>query len=137
MKVLFQRFKAIIVGLVITTIVIFPEFLWHFVVGVLHLAFEWIEFALDFVIELVFETGLHNTQIIVFYILGVLALIGLYFLAKRVPKMLNNFQNKLNRYRNDKKAALRLYWQQLPFLHKVQFVTLSLTALTLLLFFGI
>lgn len=49
---------------------------------ILHLAFEFLEIGLDHFIEHQFHTDLHETQVIVFYVLITCGLIALYFLGR-------------------------------------------------------
>ncbi len=52
--------------------------LWEFI----HIIFEVVELGLDKLIEHIFETGLHETQLIVFYILLTIGGVLIYFLWK-------------------------------------------------------
>jgi len=50
----------------------------HLLLTILHTLFEWTEATLDFIIEVIFDTTVHNTQIVVFYILIAAMIYGLY-----------------------------------------------------------
>ena len=71
-----------------------PLEIFHLLLEISHVLFEWSEEALDFIIEAVFDTSLHSTQIIVFYILMSVILYGSFRLIKGLPQFYR--QQKIN-----------------------------------------
>ncbi|MFA5984309.1 MAG: hypothetical protein WC782_09855 [Methylococcaceae bacterium] len=71
----------------IASIIFMPELmlelsleLFHHVLEALHILFEFLESSLDHVVEHLFHTDLHQTQVIVFYILVSMAATAGYFI---------------------------------------------------------
>ena len=67
----------------------------------IHISFEVLEHSLDKLIEHLFHTDLHDTQIIVFYLMWVMAgypLYRLYKLLRTLPRRYREFKgNRCNR----------------------------------------
>lgn len=97
------------------------EIVLHF----LHLGFEYLEMGLDHVIEHWLHTELHETQIIVFYVLVTIALIPLYFLGRKVPAACRQISNRLRLFLLRKRSSLQYYWDGQTLLDKVRIVGVS------------
>ena len=71
-----------IVTLIILPDVVFGLFfrLIHLLLALAHMIFEFIEVTLDHLVEHIFETDVHQTQVIVFYLMMSIAFCGLYYL---------------------------------------------------------
>jgi hypothetical protein len=91
-----------------------------------HIVFEWVEISLDTVIELLFETELHDTQIIVFYIIMAVVCFALYRLALLIPRWLRRLYNRLVAYYFGQKNRLSLYWQSLSLLNKIKMAAIGI-----------
>jgi hypothetical protein len=115
------------------------EFL-HFVLELLlefcHLGFEFIESNLDHLIEHLFETDLHGTQIIVFYIIFSVAGYGLYRLWRFFPSFCLRIKNNLLACWLRKKASLSYFWREQPLISKIRLVVLCVVIFTGYIFFG-
>ncbi|WP_165917825.1 MULTISPECIES: PilZ domain-containing protein [Methylomonas] len=98
------------------------------VLHVVHLMFEYAEYNLDHVIEHAFHTDTHTTQVIVFYILCTVGLIGLYFLWRIVPRNCRRAGNSLIAFWCRKKASCLYYWGEQSLADKIKFVGLTLVA---------
>lgn len=94
------------------------------------LCFEALESSLDHIVEELFHTELKETQSIVFYLMGVIALVPLYLLWRILPGFYLWLTKKLLR------IWLRFssYWRNLSFFNKIKVVTISLTCIYLALF---
>lgn len=101
-----------------------------------HIVFEWVEISLDTVIELLFETELHDTQIIVFYIIMAVVCFALYRLALLIPRWLRRLYNRLVAYYFGQKNRLSLYWQSLSLLNKIKLIAITVSISYLYLFFS-
>lgn len=135
-------FQRIIKGLAIIGIVIFYVMpgeviglltelfhaVWELFVEFLHILFEWIEVALDHVVEHLFETDLHNTQIIVFYILVSVAFYGLYRLLRKVPGVLQRLKSNLIAAWEFNKIRTLLYWRGLSSTDKAKLIAIAIGA---------
>jgi hypothetical protein len=115
------------------------EFL-HFVLELLlefsHLGFEFIESNLDHLIEHLFETDLHGTQIIVFYIIFFVASFGLYRLWRFFPPFCLRIKNNLLANWLRKKASLSYFWREQPLINKIRLVVICVVIFTGYIFFG-
>ena len=94
------------------------------------LCFEALESSLDHIVEELFHTELKETQSIVFYLMGVIALVPLYLLWRILPRFYLWLTKKVLR------TGLRFssYWRNLSFFNKIKVVTISLTCIYLALF---
>jgi len=122
----------VVFGLLLTLF----HFLLELFLHVLHLAFEFIESNLDHLVEHIFETDLHQTQIIVFYILLPFVCYGLYRLLWAVPPFCRWCKKKQIAYWSRKKAYLLFYWRELSPLNKLKLVLISVAVVALYVFFG-
>lgn len=94
------------------------------IVELAHVVFEWVEISLDGAIEFLFETELHDTQIIVFYIImSVLSLI-VYRLMLFVPDILRRLRDRIWAYLLGQKTRFANYWQGLSLLKKIWMVAI-------------
>ncbi len=145
-------YQKIVYGLVLLGIVVMvtiPDMVIELSTELFHLVFELIfevadvtfesvETVLDNVIEHLFHTGLHDTQIIVYYVIvGILAY-PLYRLARIVLRFLFRLFAAIPiKYAFYKTQWLLLrqdisyYWQKLPFLSKLKWVLIATSTLYL------
>jgi hypothetical protein len=113
----------------------------HYLLGtilhLLHLLFEYLESALDHIVEHLFHTGLHQTQIIVFYTLLAFATVGLYGLWLIVPPICLRFSQTLREHYSRKKASLFYYWGEQTLQTKVGIVLLGVVSTICYAYFGV
>ncbi|PPD46291.1 MAG: hypothetical protein CTY16_09390 [Methylobacter sp.] len=100
--------------------------IWELTVEAGHIIFEWVEISLDTVIELMFETDLHNTQIIVFYIIMTAIGFGVYRLSLFVPGIFRRIRDKSVAFYLGQKNYLSLYWKSLTLTHKLKWGALAI-----------
>lgn len=135
--------RKILPILVFGILIIFPDVILssileclHLAVELAHLLFEVVELSLDHIIEHLFETDLHETQVIVFYIMMILCAIvayGLWLVTKRVCIYC---KVKLVEQKNYRQEQLHDYWLHQDIMHKISIIVLSVGLLmTYLLFF--
>jgi hypothetical protein len=79
---------------------------------VIHLLFEIFEATLDHIVEHIFHTGLHETQIIVFYLMLSMAFGGLYYLSRVIPRFFRMLKENLLAAWLTHKTSLLLYWTE-------------------------
>lgn len=101
-----------------------------------HLLFEGIESTLDTVIEHLLDTELHETQVIVFYIMLFAGFYGLYRLLRLVPGMYQRLKLKVLSSLEIKKIRMILYWQGLSINEKIKYVSIGSIIILAYLFFG-
>jgi hypothetical protein len=106
------------------------------VLHVLHLIFEYAEYNLDHVIEHAFHTDTHTTQVIVFYILITVGLIGLYFILRVVPRNCRRAGNNLIAFWCRKKASCLYYWGQQALVDRLKIIGVGVIAVAGYAYFG-
>ncbi len=101
-------------------------------------AFESVETMLDHLVEHLFHTGLHDTQVIVFYTIVSIVAYPLYRLARVVIRILFRLINGIpTTYTSYKikwillRQDVAYYWHKLPFIIKLKWVLIATTALYL------
>ncbi|TRW89702.1 PilZ domain-containing protein [Candidatus Methylobacter oryzae] len=112
------------------------HFLFEVFLHILHLAFEFIESNLDHLVEHLFETDVHATQIIVFYILLPFVFYGLYLLWRATPIFYRWCKRKLIVYWSRKKANLLFYWREQSSLNKCKLVVIAVSVIIGYFYFG-
>lgn len=86
------------------------SFLLENFIGTIHLLYELIEFSLDHLVEQVFHTALHETELIAFYIQVVLGLIGLYILLRMITSAYKKSARCCRVFFHRKKLSVLYYW---------------------------
>jgi len=145
-------YQKIIYGLVLVGIVIMitiPDVVIELVTELFHLifelifevadvAFEGVETMLDHLVEHLFHTGLHETQVIVYYTIVSIVAYPLYRLARVLIRILFRYLRTIpGKYINYKTQWILLrqdvvfYWQNLPFLIKLKWVLIATSSLYL------
>ena len=105
------------------------------VLHLLHLGFEYLEMGLDHIIEHQFHTGMHETQIIVFYIIVSMGVLVAYLLGRKVPGVWRRWQNSLLLFLSRKKSSLLYFWNDQSPLDKVKIAGLSSVAVSAYVYF--
>jgi hypothetical protein len=95
-----------------------PLEVFHLLLEFLHILFEWTEISLDFVIEVMFDTSLHKTQVVVFYIIVAAILYGLYRLWRGLPNFYSQRKQQLQVFFSDEIESILSYWYE-SFINKV------------------
>lgn len=114
----------VVIGLLFELVHFFFELLFH----IADISFEWIESTLDTVIEHLFHTDLHQTQIIVFYLIAGITAFPLYYLWRMLRRLF--FRSK-DAYHTAQavclyyKARAFNYWRHQSLINKVIFVAIS------------
>lgn len=111
--------------------------LFEIVLHLLHLGFEYLEMGLDHVIEHLFHTGLHETQIIVFYVLVILGLIALYLIGRKVPATCKRWSNRWLLFWTRKYSSALYFWSQQSLTDKIKIVGIAVTAISAYLTFAV
>jgi hypothetical protein len=91
--------------------------------------------ALDTVIEHTFETGLHETQIVVFYIIMLMVFYGLLRLWRVMPRYLVGVKQRYARVKADCRNCTVGFWEALSWLEKTSYILGGLLLLYVLSFF--
>ncbi len=105
--------------------------------SVVHIAFEWFELALEHLIEHLFHTTRQQSQIIVFYLLWLMALYPLYWLWRALPNFFNQLKERLVASVSQYKSSIIRYWGEQSSIQKIKWATsfaLSISCLSLFAF---
>ncbi len=124
MKPLDNR-KLLIQFILIGLVIILYDVMLDILFSVLHIAFEWVEFTLEELIELIFHTTRKQSQIVVFYLLWLIFIYGLYRLWRVLPYFLKQLKEQLLAVSLQYKSLITSYWRQPSLLKKIK-VALSL-----------
>jgi hypothetical protein len=79
------------------------------------ISFEWIETFFDHIVEHLFHTELHDTQVIVFYTLMALIAYPLYYLGRKLLRLFFRLKENLPAIVARYKARVILFWQDIVF----------------------
>jgi hypothetical protein len=104
---------------------------------ILHLAevtFEGLESLLDRIVEYFFDTEVHETQTIVFYLMILIALFPLYFLCRVLPGFIIWLKEVLITTWTRHKSNVIIYWEDLSSHDKIKMTILGILAAYLILF---
>jgi hypothetical protein len=94
----------------------------HLFFEILYISFEWLESILDTIVEHLFHTELHETQIIVFYVIMGVVAVPLYYLWRMLMRVIVQLKQTSHRTQDAfhlYRAQASLYWQNLPFYFKI------------------
>ena len=115
----------------LVTLIILPDVVFglifglaHILLELAHMIFEFIEVNLDRIVEYIFDTDVHQTQVIVFYLLLAIALGGVYYLWSLVPRVYHQSKDNLLDAWLEKKAFASLHWRGLSLINKIKLVTI-------------
>ena len=122
--------KIIIKTALVIAVVVFYDFLFDTLLSLLHSLFEFIEHALDILVELWFYISPHKTEFVVFFIMFSVSGFLAYIETRSMPKWYNRFMDGLhNAYQQEKAKALN-YWQNQSLIKKIHCVSLCITGIT-------
>lgn len=100
-------------------------------VWLVHISFELIEYSLELLIEHIFHTNHHQSEIILVDLLIIIALCILYWLWRILPRLKRNLIAKWMK----QKKLTNQYWHTLATVQKIQQVTVYTIGLISILFF--
>ncbi len=111
LKVLFH---LSLFGVITSLLAGFYDTIFAFILEAAHLLFEVVEMTLDKVIEHAFETELHETQLIVFYILLGIGGVLLYWVYKLIKYLVNSLGHGILNDWLSFKTAITEDWRAMP-----------------------
>jgi hypothetical protein len=103
----------------------------HLFFEVLFIVFEWIESTLDHLVEHLFETELHQTQTIVFYVMVIIVLLPLYYLWRMLLRLFFRLKETLPDVWALYKIRVTLYWQDLSLIGKIKLILITMVTIYL------
>ncbi|MGZ4957954.1 MAG: hypothetical protein ACXV7J_01770 [Methylomonas sp.] len=145
MNMLKKHLDLIIVAFVVLSLVMYDVTfgllgeLLHFMVEILHNLFEWIELGTEEVVEFIFHilhlgdiveylfaTERHGSQVATFYILLSIFGYGFYRLWKVVPRLGRSLREFALEAWARRKTQFELYWLSLSLLHKIAMAVVAI-----------
>lgn len=127
----------VIPGEVLHLVLEILHLIWEYFVELLHLLFEGVEMTLDTVIELLFETDLRSTQIIVFYIIASIIGYMLYRLCRKIPAWFLRMKTRLLAWYYKKLSEISTYWHNLSLLEKTKLIAMTIGVCYAMIFFSL
>jgi hypothetical protein len=94
----------------------------HLLFELLFILFEWIESTLDKLVEHLFDTELHETQTIVFYLMMGIVVFPLYYLGRMLLRLFFKLKESLLAAWTQDKTIATHYWQNLSLFDKIKLV---------------
>ena len=94
--------------------------LWEFI----HIIFEIIELSLDKLVEDIFDTELHETQLIVFYIILAIAGTLTYFVGKVLVQVFSGVSQIFKQEWSELKDAITTDWQGMSMTNRIIIISL-------------
>jgi hypothetical protein len=126
----YHKLKIILISIVLGLAVLIPGTVFGLLLEVSHALFEVLEEGFDLLIESVFHTGTHETQIIVFYVLFSLICYGFYRLWRFSRRWYSSFKITWAQQKSD----AWFYWQESSALRKIEIVAIGLAIISFLVF---
>jgi len=141
----YKQFVKVLIVMGIVIIIAMPDLIVGLLFGLVHfffelifevaaISFEWLETFLDHIVEHLFETELHETQTIVFYIISFIALFPVYALWRVLPGFYLRLKNGLLRVWQINKHKAILYLQELSLNGKIKIGIITIITIYLGLF---
>jgi hypothetical protein len=123
-------------GLVFGLLLELFHLLFEYFLEFIHLAFEFVELNLDKLVEHLFDTDLHQTQVIVFYIIISIVLYGFYRLYRALPPFCQQCKKNQILYWSRKKASWLFFWREQSLFNKLKLIVIGAAAITGYIFFS-
>jgi hypothetical protein len=101
----------------------------HFFFELLFIIFEWVESTLDKLIEHLFHTELHETQIIVFYLIVCILLLPLYYLWRMLKRLFLWLKESVPATWALYKIRVIMYWQESSLIDKIKWIAITAAAI--------
>lgn len=131
MKMALNIHQKIIIAVVAAVFILsMYDVLFHLLLGILHILFEAAEWVLDHLIEHLFETGMRETQIIVFYILMMIISGSIYKLYRQLPRWYHKLEQKLYQ----KTVETLAQWRAVSIIGRIAWWSFFITAVNCWLF---
>jgi hypothetical protein len=122
--------------LLISLAIDFFHFVWELVVELAHMLFEGIETVLDNLVEELLHTELHQTQVIVFYMMMIFIWPIIYFLLRLLLRKTIRLKNDLNvLVTSYDPYQFSLYWDSISIQKKIGLFLGALSSIYLASFF--
>jgi len=121
-----EHLDFVIVALVALSIVMYDVVIdvafsiLHLLFGIIHIMYEWFELGIEHAVEHLFHTSRHDSQIITFYILMLIASLLMYWLWRVLPRLYTQFVQFVHQAWKRRKAECAAYWMSLTLGNKLR-----------------
>ncbi|MEQ1527838.1 MAG: hypothetical protein ABL925_00875 [Methylococcales bacterium] len=113
----------------------FYDVLLHALLYIIHSIFEWIELALEEIIEHLFHTSRQQTQLIVFYLLLLIGTVGLYRLWLVLLVYSRRLKEQLIDTGKQYQQSMHYYWHEQTLIKKIRLLSTCALSFSFLLLF--
>lgn len=124
------RSNIIITLLIVSILVTLPDVVFGFIGAVFHLllelchiTFELVEQGLDTLVEHIFETNTHDTQLIVFYILMSFVAFIAYRIWRVLPRCYHYCTDTIVHFKTSRTEQLSNYWLHQNIMQKITLIS--------------
>lgn len=107
----------------------------HFLLEVIHIAYEWFELGIEHTVEHLFHTSRHGSQIVTFYILIVIGCSIIYWLWRVLPRFYEHCKLAAVQAWIRRKSEFEYYWLSLTVGKKATLLMTGLVVAYLASFF--
>ena len=121
--------KRLILAALGLGLVFAPELLWHKLTIFLHLTYESVSFVLEHLLTHGFGISKYFAQMAVFYFLWLIALLLLYVLWRKVPKLIAKFKEALQNQSDQIKYRIVKTWYRLSIDKKIILLVFPFTGI--------
>lgn len=105
-------------------------------IEVIHTSFETLEFIVDELVEHIFHTDRHTTQIITFYLLFIMSLLSIYKIYRFFIIQYNNCKNNFFDACFLFYEKTKMYWEMAPVIVKIKWCVISSICFGVLILFN-
>lgn len=114
--------KYKIVIWLVTAIIVYTQIdtFIHLFLEFLHTSFEFIELVLDNLVEHIFHTDLHTTQVITFYLMLLIAVLATYKVGNLIPGWYYSVKTNLLDIYHHEVEKISSFWQTMPATSKMK-----------------
>ena len=128
--------KLFIQLFIIGILIVFYDVMLHALFFVVHIAFEWLEFVLDRIVEHLFRTNRQQSQIIVFYLLWFIGVYGLFRVLMVLPVWFGRLKKKMSSACYAFKCCVTDFWGQFSLIEKAKWMVVFTVSILCLFILG-
>ena len=132
-----SNYRNLVIGLILIVVITVPDIVFDALLFIVHTLIELIELGLDVVVEHIFHTSHHTTQVIVFYLMLFAGLYGAYRLLRPLPELYRRHKAHFTNLCLQHQTQASLYWRSQRLVAKFKLATFGVagaTCLVLLMF---
>lgn len=120
------KIKWFLLSITTAILIVSPDlavWLIHTLFELLHALFELVEITLDEIVEHLFHTDRHTTQIIVFYLMWAMALYPAYRIFRYCKRRITELKQAIPCWCRNKRNQAKTHWQQQSLIKKFKLIS--------------